>query len=142
MGLFGKLFGGRYYPSLRKDSPAAEHLRELQGTLEEVLDTTAERVEVIPGQGRAFVFVGTPPASFGLLWIEDGRVRGLNNFVAEHGLDLPRENGLIAALVQAYARSGDAPRYRTRLAGREVLVTPSASLALEVEKILERGARA
>lgn len=137
-----KLFGAhRQHPKLRKDSPAAEHLREIEEELEAVLETTREPLEVIPGHNRAFIFVGAPPGSFGLLWIEDGHVRGLNNFIAEHGLDLSRESGLLAALTQAYVRSEGAQRYRAHVNGRDLLVTPSASLALEVEKILERGAR-
>ena len=131
----------RQHPQLEKNSPAAGHLRELEGPLKAVFERTEERVEVVPGQGRSFVFVGTPPQPLGLLWIEGGRIRGLNNFIIEHRLGLDRESGLVAAIAQAYERSGTAPRYRTILAGRGLVVTPSPRLALEVERILERGAR-
>jgi hypothetical protein len=134
------LESGNRHRKLDQGSTAAQRLKDLELALRALLRRTRDRIEIVPGEGRAFAFIGRPPAQFQFFWIEGGSVRGLNEFVEEHGLDASTERALRAALAQAHERSLGAPRYRARVAGRRILVVPWPQLAMEVETILERGA--
>jgi hypothetical protein len=141
MGFFNKLFGGgATYPELGDRDPAAQRLSEVQDALVSLAGQTRDRLEVVPGEEKAFVFVGKPPKEFGLVWIEDGELRNLKTYLTEHGLDKRRAGKLVEALSLAYEKSQDDPRYSTEVAGRPLVVTPSERLAGEVERVLERGA--
>lgn len=140
MGFFKKIFGGADYPELSPQDPAAKRLTDVQAALEALAGQTRDRLEVVPGQDKAFVFVGKPPKQFGLVWVEDGELRNLKNYLADHGIDKQRAGQLVEALSQAYEQSQAVPRFKTEVAGREFVVTPSDRLAGEVNRVLERGA--
>ncbi|MBE0617493.1 MAG: hypothetical protein IH608_06155 [Proteobacteria bacterium] len=142
MGFFKKIFGGVDYPELSPQDPAARRLTGVQDALSSLAGQTRDRLEVVPGEDKAFVFVGKPPKQFGLVWVEDGKLCNLKNYLAEHGIDQQRALRLVEALSQAYEKSQDAPRYTAELAGRQFVVTSSDHLAGEVERVLERGASA
>lgn len=143
MRLISKLFAGpTRYLRLSEESPAAKVLRGVEVELTALLGSADDVVEVVPAQGKAFVFVGSPPTRFGFAWVTAGLTRRLQDFVSEHRLDPPRERRLVAALAQAYSHGLDTQRYRASLAGHSFLVTPSATLALELDKILHRASTA
>lgn len=140
MGFFAKMFGGENYPELDPQDPAARKLASVQAALHTLGEQTKDRLEVIPAEKKAFVFVGKPPKEFGLVWVEGGEVRNLKHYLQEHAIDKARAGKLVEALSQAYTKSQGAPRYSAHLDGRQFVVTPSEGLATEVERVLERGA--
>ncbi len=142
MGFFKKIFGGADYPELSSQDPAAQRLSGVQDALASLAGQTKDRLEVVPGEEKSFVFVGKPPKQFGLVWVEDGELHNLKDYLAKHGIDKQKAGHLVEALSQAYEKSQEAPRFKTEVAGREFVVTPSDRLAGEVGRVLERGASA
>ena len=141
MGLFDKLFGGTSsYPELDQENPAARRLAGVEDGIKSLTEKTKDRLEVVPAEDKAFVFVGKPPKQFGLVWIKGQDVTNLKNYLSESNIDSKKAATLVDALTEAYQRSQKEQRFRAQLAGRDVVVTPSDRLALEVERILERGA--
>lgn len=139
MGLFDKLFGGSDYPELDPSSPASARLQGVQAPLSSLAEKTKDRLEVVPAQGKAFVFVGKPPKQFGLAWVEGGSVCNLKSYLDEHKVDKKRALKLVEALTDAYRRSQDSPRYTAQVSGHKFVVTPSDRLAGEVEQVLAKG---
>jgi len=143
MGFFKKIFGGGAdYPELDTQNPAAQRLSGVEDALASLAGKTRDRLEVVPGEEKAFVFVGKPPKQFGLVWVEGGELHNLKDYFAEQGLDAQRSGKLVEALSLAYEKSQATPRYKTDVAGHEFVVTPSDRLVSEVERVLERGANA
>lgn len=143
MGFFSKMFGGGAdYPELDPKDPASGRLAEVEEALKSLAEKTRDRLEVVPGQEKAFVFVGKPPKQFGLVWVEGAEVQNLKDFLATHQIDKKRAGKLVEALTRAYEKCQADPRYSTEMAGRKLVVTPSDRLASEVERVLERGALA
>jgi len=143
MGFFKKIFGGGAdYPELSAQDPAAQRLSDVEDALAALAGKTRDRLEVVPGEEKAFVFVGKPPKQFGLVWVEGGELCNLKDYLADQGLDKQRAGKLVEALSLAYEKSQEAPRYKADVAGHEFVVTPSDRLASEVERVLERGANA
>jgi hypothetical protein len=95
-------------------------------------------MEIVPSGDTAFVFVGKPPKAFGLVWIQDGQVLNLKKVVAEKGIPATTFTLISDDLRGAYERSGSAARYSTSLAGKNVVVTPSETLAREVNQIIQK----
>lgn len=139
MGFFDKLFGGPDYPELDPASTASARLQGAQEPLSSLAEKTKDRLEVVPAQDKAFVFVGKPPKQFGLAWVKDGKVCNLKSYLDEHHVDKTRALKLVEALTDAYRRSQDAPRYTAQLSGHKFVVTPSDRLAGEVEQVLQKG---
>lgn len=139
MGFFDKLFrGGEQYPALEPDAPAAARVARVEGELRSLADKTRDRLEVVPGDAKAYVFVGKPPKAFGLVWFAPGEEGNLKSLMAEKKLDVRKAGGLVEALAEAYEQSRSEPRFMTELGGRTLVVTPSDRLANEVDHILER----
>lgn len=143
MGVLSWLFGRRNrYEDLDENSVAALRLRDLGLALHVLVAKAPAPVEIIPGEGCAFAFVGKPPSEFHFFWVVGAKVRSLGQLAEELGLNPGTERTLQAALAQAYERSSRAPRYRARIAGRKVLVVPWPQLAIEIHSILDRAAHA
>jgi hypothetical protein len=98
-----------------------------------------------------YVFLGKPPKRFGLAWIHDGKVTGLNTLIKEHGVSPAEIEKVIEELRQAYIRHQDEAHFTTRIEDRTVVeahfttriedrtvvVTPSQGLEQEVHEIVE-----
>ena len=102
MGLFGNLFSGRTpdYPPLDDSSQAGKKVAEIKHELQELIHKVSDPLEVVPSDHAAYVFIGKPPKKFGLAWIHDGKVSGLNTLVEEHGLK-PTEVGEVVDQLRA-----------------------------------------
>lgn len=138
MSILSSLFGGSEdYPPLPDDNYAVQRLHEVQRQLEGLAREIGERLEIVPTEHAAYVFMGKPPKKFGLAWIHDGKVSNFKTLVEEHGVNPIRLERITEHLREAYKRSRDAPRYKTSIGGREVVVTPSDSLEKEVHDIIE-----
>ncbi len=138
MGIFGSLLGSREdHPPLADDSYANARLQEVADQLEGLVADTSDRLEIVPCEHAAYVFIGKPPKKFGLAWIHDGRTSNFKTLVEEHGINPIRLERITDHLREAYQRSASAQRYTTKIAEREVIVTPSQTLEKEVHEIVD-----
>jgi hypothetical protein len=136
--MLDKLFGGKNdYPPLPSDNDALAKLDEVKIQLEELANRVHDHMEVVPGEHEAYVYMGKPPKRFGIAWLHDGKVDGLNELVDQHKLSQSQVQKLIGALGAAYEHARDAPRYSAEVAGKQVTVIPSRGLGKEVHQIIE-----
>jgi hypothetical protein len=138
MGMLDKLFGGKNdYPPLPADNDAAARLDQVRPQLEELASRVKDHLEVVPGEQEAYVYLGKPPKRFGIAWLHEGKVDGLNELVQEYKLSQLQVQKLIGALSVAYEHASDAPRYSAEVGGKQVTVIPSRGLGKEVHQIIE-----
>lgn len=139
MGLFSALFSSKPdYPALDPASAAAQRIHELEDELIQLADKIHEPLEIIPSEHAAYVFIGKPPKKFGLAWVHDGKVSGLNTLVSEHGVKPAQINQMLSELKSAYTHCDSAERYTTEIEGHTVVVTPSEELEHQVHDIIEK----
>ena len=138
MGMLDKWFGGRKdIPPLPADNAALAKIDEIKPQLEELANRVHDHLEIVPGEHEAYVYVGKPPKRFGIAWLHDGKVDGLNELVEQHKLSQSQVQQLVGALGAAYEHASEAPRYSTEIAGKHITVIPSRGLGKEVHQILE-----
>ena len=138
MGMLDKWFGGKNdYPPLPADNEASAKLDEVKPQLEELANRIHDHLEVVPGEHEAYVYLGKPPKRFGIAWLHDGKVDGLNELVDQHKLSQSQVQKLVGALGAAYEHASEAPRYSTEVAGKQITVIPSRGLGKEVHQIIE-----
>ena len=133
MGFFSKKLN---YPELESDNPAADQVHEFDGPLQELMGQVSDTLEVVPADDHAYVFIGKPPKKFGVAMIEDGAVQSFIAAAKEKGLDQVKIQMLNEQLRDAYMHNLDAQRYKTSVAGKEVVVTPCQQLDQEVKQIM------
>lgn len=138
MGMFDKWFGGKQdYPPLPANNEAMAKLDEVKAQLEELTGKIHDHLEVVPSEHEAFVYLGHPPKRFGIAWIHEGKLEGLNELVDGNRLTQQEAQALIGRLSAAYEQASEAPRYSTELAGKKIVVIPSRGLGREVHDIME-----
>ncbi len=113
-------------------------ISEVEEQLGELAGRTRDPLEIVPAEHAAYVFIGKPPKSFGLAWIHDGEISGLNTLVEEHGLKPKEMQKVVEALRVAYERNADVSRFCATVQDREMVVTPSAELEHEVHDIIDK----
>ncbi|HEY5718585.1 MAG TPA: hypothetical protein VIS52_08830 [Motiliproteus sp.] len=139
MGLFSALFSSKpNYPALDSASQAAHILEEVKPQLKELAGKVSDPLEVIPSAHAAYVFIGKPPKNFGLAWVHDGQVSGLNTLVEEHGMKPDEIAHVVEELREAYKHCDQAQRFCADLDGKTVVVTPSDQLEHEVHDIIDK----
>ena len=132
MGFFTKKLN---YPELDSGNPAAEQVQEFEDQLQDLMGQVKDPIEVVPAQDHAYVFIGKPPKKFGVAMIQDGAVQSFLTAAREKGLDQLRIQKLNGQLRDAYMHNMDAQRFKTNVAGKEVVVTPCSQLDQEVRAI-------
>ena len=138
MSLFGNLFSSKPdYPDIDPSSTAASRIAEVESELSELADQVKDPLEVVPSEHAAYVFIGKPPKKFGLAWIHDGKISGLNTLVEEHGLKPLEIEKLLDQLREAYERNAEVSRYCARVQNKDLVVTPSDRLEKEVHEIID-----
>ncbi len=139
MSLFSNLFSSKPdYPAIDPSSTAASRIAEVKTQLGELAGQVKDPLEVVPTEHAAYVFIGKPPKRFGLAWIHDGKISGLNALVEEHGLKPTEVAKVMDELRGAYERNADVSRFCATVQDCEVVVTPSTKLEREVHEIIER----
>ena len=139
MSLFGNLFSSKPdYPAIDPSSTAAMRIAEVEKQLGELAGQVKDPLEVIPTEHAAYVFIGKPPKRFGLAWIHDGKISGLNTLVEEHGLKPLEVENVVEQLRDSYERNADVSRFCATVQNRDVVVTPSARLEKEVHEIIDK----
>ena len=138
MSLFGNLFSSKPdYPAIDPSSTAASRIAEVRSQLGELAGKVKEPLEVVPAEHAAYVFIGKPPKKFGLAWIHDGEISGLNTLVEEHGLEPAEVEKVLNQLREAYERNAKVSRFCATVEDRDLVVTPSIKLQKEVHKIID-----
>ncbi|MGA9575008.1 MAG: hypothetical protein WBS20_13805 [Lysobacterales bacterium] len=139
MGLFGNFFSSKSnYPVIDPSSTAASRIAEVETQLGELASQVKDPLEVVPAKHAAYVFIGKPPKTFGLAWIHEGKISGLNMLVEEHGLKPLEVEKVVSELRDAYKRNADVSRFCTTLQDRELVITPSVQLEKDVQEIIEK----
>jgi len=139
MSLFGSLFSSKPdYPAMDPSSTAASRIDQIKPQLAELAGQVKEPLEVVPADRAAYVFIGKPPKRFGLAWIHDGKVSGLQAIVEENDLKPAEVAEAMDHLRAAYERNADVNRFTATVQDRDVVVTPSARLESEVQQIIDR----
>ncbi len=139
MGLFSNLFSSKPdYPPIDPQSDAAKRIAEVESQLEELAGKVSDPLEVVPAEHAAYVFLGKPPKKFGLAWIHDGKISGLNTLVEEHGMKPMEVEKVVDELRAAYEKNSDVSRYCTEVKNHTVVVTPSPQLESQVHEIIDR----
>lgn len=133
MGFFSKKVS---YPELDSDNPAAEQIQGVEQPLKTLMEKVSDPLEVIPADDHAYVFIGKPPKKFGVAKIEEGEVQSFVAVAKEKGLDPPKIQLLNEKFRDAYVQNMDAKRYKAKVAGKEVVVTPCVQLEREVDQIM------
>lgn len=140
MGFFSEIFSHKTpdYPTLDDASRAGRKVAEVRPELQALLHKVKDPLEIVPSEHAAYVFIGKPPKKFGLAWIHDGKVSGLNTLIQEHGVKPEEIDRTLDALRDAYTRHEDAQHYTTVIDDQVVVVTASEQLEHEVHDIIER----
>ena len=133
MGFFSKKLD---YPELDSDNPAAGQVQEVEQPLKDLMGQVSDPLEIVPSDDCTYVFIGKPPKKFGVAKIEDGKVQSFVAAAKECGLDQAAIQRLNEKFRDAYKISLDTQRYKTKVAGKEIVVTPSAQLGREVNQIM------
>ena len=143
MGLVNKLLGGGTpaFPPLDSGHYAAERVDAVRSVLDTLMGKTKVRLELVPAEHAAYVFIGKPPKKFGVAWIHDGKVSNFKNLVEEKGITPARLETLVGELQKAYQQSAAAERYTLSVGGREVVVTPSDELESAVHHAIQAVAQ-
>lgn len=124
------------YPELDAGNPATTQVQEVAQPLKELMGQVSDPLEVVPADDCVYVFIGKPPKKFGVATIEEGKVQSFVAAAKEKGLDQVKIQKLNEKFRDAYTNNMDAQRYKTDVAGKEVVVTPSAQLGQEVRQIM------
>jgi hypothetical protein len=139
MGLLGSIFSSKPdFPALDPNCAAAARLASVEKELHQLAERVKDPLEVVPSEHAAYVFIGRPPKKFGLAWIHEGKISGLNTLVEEHGLKPPEMGKVVEQLRAAYERNADVNRFSATVQDVNVVVTPSATLERDVHEIIDR----
>ncbi len=138
MGLLEKFFSSKPdFPAIDPSSTAAMRVAKVGRELHDLAGQVRDTLEIVPAEQAAYVFIGKPPKKFGLAWIHDGKVSGLNTLVEEHGLKPSEVGDVVDQLRAAYERNMDVNRYTASVQDVDVVVTPSGKLEKEVHEIID-----
>jgi len=139
MGLFGKLFGSKpQYEPLPDDSEAARQLESLREPLVSFAGQTSDDLELVPADREGFIFIGSPPKRFGIVWIDsDGKINNFKTLAGEKGVSAARLQDLVQELSRVYQASSGVTRYSTSLEGRPLTVTPNSELAARLRQVID-----
>lgn len=137
MGILKTLTGGDKHPPLPEDNYAARRVKEVEQELRQLVSETKDRIEVVPAQHSAYVFIGKPPKKFGMAWITDGQVANLGELAQRKNFSPITLEKIEDELAQAYRQSEIDERYSCDIGGEKVIVTPSTHLESEVHRIIQ-----
>lgn len=137
MGLLKSIIGGEDHPPLPDNSYAQERLRKVQTELGQLAAETKDRIEVVPAEHSAYVFIGKPPRKFGMAWISDGRITNLGELAQQKNFSPITLEKIEDELSDAYKRSESDARFTFDVAGHEVIVTPSDKLETAVHETIQ-----
>ena len=125
------------YSPLPEGSYAQQRILAVKNELLDLASEISERLEVVPSEHAAYVFIGKPPKKFGLAWVHDGKVSNFKTLVEEHSVNPIQLERITDQLRKAYESSAESPRYSLTLGDREMVVSPSEELEGQVHQIID-----
>ena len=137
MGLFDGMFGSKYAP-LDGQSEAAQWV-DRNGALAEFVAKANDRVEVIPGDGSLYAYVGKPPKAFGIVWFDGDERLDVRSAMERSMMTRDAAAGLVGKLGAIYEANSDAERFEHRLNGHKVVVTPSETMYRAVKEAIDQA---
>jgi hypothetical protein len=139
MGFLNKLFGRRKsYPELSENHPASSEIEGVKTQLVEITNEVNDHLEAVPNDNSCYIFIGNPQKNFGMAWISKGEIFNFQT-LQEKGYGQKDFMKIYRDLKKAYRNSLGKERFCTQINGKEITVTPSTSLARELEAILPVG---
>jgi len=136
MGFLSGILGHKELPPLDPQSPSARRLEQNRASVEAFASKVKDRLELVPTADAIYVFIGKPPGTFGIAWIENGEEHNLKTMMQKQNLSQQSAMSISEALRAAYEAHQSDPRYQTTVAGKAVTVTPSDGLAGQVRRII------
>lgn len=138
MGVFDGLFGAKH-PELDPGDPAAAKIAEQGAGFESFVGSANDKIEVVPGDGRLYAFVGKPPKTFGIVWFEDGERYDVRSMMEKGAMSRNAAARLVQELPAVYSNYAGSDRFSHKVAGKNVTVIPSAAFHTEVNQAFERA---
>jgi hypothetical protein len=137
MGFLSGILGGhKELPPLDPQSVAARRMEQNRATVETFASKVKDRLEFVPAADAVYVFVGKPPGTFGIAWLENGEEHNLKTMMVKQNLTQQSVASISEALRSAYESYQQDPRYQTTIADKTVTVTPSDGLASQLRRII------
>lgn len=137
MGLFDGLRGKKEdYPALGPAGRAAIRLAKHKDHLDDLAKRAKDRLEAVPTDEGLYVYVGKPPKQFGLVWYENGEEHSFMSVMKERGLTKEQVQNLSDELRDVYTTHQDEPRYSYTLGGQTLVVTPAATPAEDLRRVI------
>jgi len=136
MGILKNLTGVKH-PPLPEDSYATKRIQEVENELRQLVSETRDRLEIVPAEHSAYVFIGKPPKKFGMAWITGGEVTNLGEVARQKNFSPITLEKIEDELAAAYKKSEADERYALSIDGQTVTVIPSAHLESEVHRIIQ-----
>ncbi len=143
MGFLSKLMGGGEpdYPELDANSTAANKLESVKDKLAELAGQVKDPMEVVPADGAAYIFIGKPPKTFGIAWIENGAINNFKTLLASKGASPLTLEKLSNHLREAYVKDAPEEKFLTTVGSKKIVVLPSDKLAANVKIVIDHVAK-
>jgi len=125
------------YPLLDVFSWSGHKIAAVEWELQQLVQKASGPLEVVPSDHAVYVFSGKPPKKFGLVWIQDRKIKGFYRLMKEHGVAPVEIRKALDALREAYAKYDYTEHYTATIGSREVVVTPSVYLANDIQGIID-----
>lgn len=138
MGVFDGLFGSKN-PPLAEDDPAIGRISAQGEAFESFVSAANDKIEVVPGDGRLYAFVGKPPKAFGLVWFEDGERFDVRSMMQNKAMTREAAAQLVQELPGVYSSHAGSDRFTHKVGTHSITVTPSAAFHQEVNQAVERA---
>ena len=126
MGLFDGLFGSKQ-AALDAQSQAAQWI-DRSGALAEFAAKANDRVEVIPGDGSLYAYVGKPPKAFGIVWFDEEGRHDVRSAMEQGAMVRDAAAQLVNQLGKIYETNASAERFEYHAGGHKIVVTPSSEM--------------
>ena len=141
MGMFDSFFGPKH-PPLPEDDPAAKRIVDSGDAFVTFVASAHDTIEVLPGEGPLYVFVGKPPKAFGIVWFEAGKQFDVRSLTAAGVLASGAGPRLANELGVIYTRHTGHERFAFKVGGHAVTVTPASDFYAEVDQAINRASSA
>jgi hypothetical protein len=134
MGLLDGLFKAKL-PALDEGTAAAGAITA-NGAFQSFVKGAIDKMEVVPGAGAIYVYVGNPPKAFGLVWFENGERFDVRSLLGTGAL-APESAAMLTRQIRAVYESHDAAdRFGYEASSHKVTVTHSDEMYRELRKTI------
>ena len=137
MGFFDKVLGKKEkFPQLAQEHPVMSRLQSDMPGVETLASQISDPIELVPAEKATYVFIGKPPKHFGMAWVEGGEVRDFKTLAKQKGMTSLDLKPVMDKIKEAYEKNSSDEHFSMKVADRDVVITPAAALAGEVEQII------